>query len=289
MIADSLYLVIPVHNRLNTTRQCLECLKKQTYSKFNIIVIDDGSSDGTSDMIRAEFPDVVLLKGDGNLWWTGATNKGCRYALDHGAQLIVTLNDDVIVGEDYLGKLVEAHQQRPNALIGSLNLSQEKPPRLLYAGIESFNPWTAKYKKRGRLLQVYNDEFSGLLHTYNLPGRGVLIPRVVFDKIGFFDEKYFKHYAADYDFSLRASCVGFPLLVNMDNPVFSPYEPDRPGGAKQSFSAFCKSFFSFRSSNYLPISLRYNFRHYPHKWYFPVFVLLELTRKLISFLRTRNK
>lgn len=281
------FVVVPVHNRKATTRGCLECLRRQTCAVVKTIVVDDGSTDGTRKMLEQEFPEVVRLEGDGNLWWTGATNLGCQYALDQEADLIVTLNNDVVIKEDYIQKFVEAHQLHPKALIGSLNLTQENPSRLLYAGIISHNPWTAKYVKRGRLYQIYTDEFSGLLPTYSLPGRGVLIPRAVFDKIGLFDEKHLRHYAADYDFSLRAAEAGFELLVNMDNPVFSPYEPDRAGGKKQSAVSFAKSFFSFRSSNYLPVSLRYNFRHHPHKWYFPVFALLDVGRKIISFKRAK--
>ena len=69
--SKSLFIVIPVHNRKHFTRDCLLSLRKQTFQNFTIIVIDDGSSDGTGEMIQKEFPEVVLLHGDGNLWWTG--------------------------------------------------------------------------------------------------------------------------------------------------------------------------------------------------------------------------
>ena len=287
MNVETVFIVIAVHNRKESTKSFLNCLRQQICSGFKAVVVDDGSTDGTQEMLEQEFPEVVCLKGNGYLWWTGATNLGVQYALAQGAELIVTLNNDVVIKEDYIQKLVEAHQLHPKALIGSLNLTQGEPPRLLYSGIISHNPWTAKYVKRGRLLEPYGGEFNGLMPTYSLPGRGVLISRAVFDKIGLFDEKHLRHYAADYDFSLRAAEAGFELLVNMDNPVFSPYEPERAGGKKQSASAFIKSFFSFRSSNYLPVSLRYNFRHHPHKWYFPVFALLDIGRKIISFKRAK--
>ncbi len=282
-----LFIVIPVHNRKEATRGCLECLRAQTYPALHSVLVDDGSTDGTREMLEKEFSEVVRLEGDGNLFWTGATNLGIRYALKQGAELIVTLNNDVKIKPDYIEKLVAAHRKHPRALIGSINLTREESPRLLYAGIISSNPWTAKSVKRGRLLQEYANEFSGLLPTYSLPGRGVLIPKCVFEEVGLFDERNFRHYAADYDFSLRAAETGFDLLVNMDNPVFSPYEPGRAGGEMQSFSEFFKSFFSFRSSNYLPVSLRYNFRHHPYWWYFPVYALLDLGRKIFSFIRNK--
>ena len=69
-------IVIPVHNRREFTRQCLACLAVQTYRNVQTIVVDDGSTDGTDIMISQEFPDVVVMRGDGNLWWTEATNWG---------------------------------------------------------------------------------------------------------------------------------------------------------------------------------------------------------------------
>ena len=282
-----LSVIIPVHNRREITRQCLKCLQKQTYSNFNIIVIDDGSTDGTSEMIKKDFPKIILLHGDGNLWWTGATNLGIKHALQNRTDLILTLNDDVIVKEDYIENFIIAHKEQPHALIGSIELSQEEPPRLLYAGIISHNPWTVKYIKRGKMLTPYLNEFTGLLYSYSLPGRGVLIPRTVFDATGLFDEKHFPHYAADQDFSLQAKKAGFNVLIHTENPVFSPYEPKRPGGEEQSILAFIKSFFTFRSSNYLPVLLRYHYRHCPHKWYFPFYITINLIRIIGNFVKKK--
>jgi len=67
-----IYILIPVHNRKEFTRQCLLSLRKQTYKKIKIVVIDDGSLDGTGGMLAREFPAVHVIKGDGNLWWADA-------------------------------------------------------------------------------------------------------------------------------------------------------------------------------------------------------------------------
>lgn len=286
---SKVFVIIPVHNRKEITRRCLSALAKQTLPGFNTIVIDDGSTDGTSEMIKKDFPEVVLLRGDGNLWWTGGTNLGIKHALGQQANIIVTLNDDVIIKSNYLKNSIKAHGERPNALIGSINLSQEKPCRLLYAGIVSLNSWTAKCVKRGKLLAPYDQGFKGLLATYSLPGRGTLIPCAVFEKIGFFDEKHFSQYAADQDFSLRARDSGFDLVINADNPVYSPFEAGRTGGDEQSFLSFFKSFFTMRSCNYLPVLIRYNFRHHPHKAYFPIFIMLDLGRRIFSFIGTKMR
>ena len=60
-----IHIVIPVYNRRDITRNCLLSLREQTHTDFQVVVIDDGSTDGTSEMIQKEFPEVVLLMGDG--------------------------------------------------------------------------------------------------------------------------------------------------------------------------------------------------------------------------------
>src|SRR5690242_106951 len=115
----SLAIVIPVHNRLVFTRNCLAQLQRQSLRGFEVIVIDDGSSDGTSDMIRREFPEVTLLLGDGNLWWTGATNLGVKLALEHGANYVMTLNDDTLPTDAFLENMLTVAEQNPRALIGA--------------------------------------------------------------------------------------------------------------------------------------------------------------------------
>ncbi len=275
-----LFVVIPVHNRCDETRRCLDCLQKQTLDEFEVVVVDDGSTDGTQEMLMRDFPEVVRVEGDGSLFWTGATNAGIRYALGKGAELIVTLNNDVLVKDDYLARMLSAHQREPNSLICSLNLSQEEPSRLLFAGVESYSSWSAKTLKRGCVFQVYDDSCQGLLSSYCLPGRGLLIPRVAFGSVGLFDEKRFLHYAADNDFSMRAKKDGYKLLVDADNPVYSPFEPSRIETSHRLDMSYLKTFFDFRSANYIPVWVRYTWRHAPKRWYAPVELLFEAGRRL---------
>ena len=94
---DKIAIIIPVFNRKNTTLNCLYQLQNITRKGFaiDIIVIDDGSTDGTSDALRQNYPDTILLKGGGNLWWSGGVNKGFEYALKEKYEFVYTINDDV--------------------------------------------------------------------------------------------------------------------------------------------------------------------------------------------------
>src|ERR1044071_9943972 len=98
----AIYIIIPVHNRLEATRRCLESLRNQMFTRFQILLVDDGSTDGTSEFVKENYPDVMLLTGDGNLWWTGAINLGIRYALLRGSanDAVLVINNDVEVYPD---------------------------------------------------------------------------------------------------------------------------------------------------------------------------------------------
>src|SRR6266853_3033622 len=76
-----IYIVVAVCNRKGLIEKFLNCLKEQTFRNFTTIVVDDEASDGTVALIEGEFPDVHLLRGNGNLSWTGATNFGIRHGL----------------------------------------------------------------------------------------------------------------------------------------------------------------------------------------------------------------
>lgn len=283
---ENIHIVIPTYNRAEFLVECIESIYRQTYKNFKIIVVDDNSSDNTPDILRLNFPEVVMLLGTGNLWWAGATNMGCEFALKDGAQLILTLNDDLIIDKYYLEQMIKAHLKHPDALIGSLSISLEDEPRLLYAGIISHNYWTTKTRNRGNLFSIYKFDFRGLLPTITLPGRGTLIPKNVFEKIGLFDSKSFPQYAADYDFSIRAKKNGFELYINSEAILYSRFKNTGIGNIsdKEVLYTFLKSFFTFKSPNFLPKSFIFNYKHHPLKIYFPIYFTLLVFRKIISYL-----
>ena len=78
-MANTIYIVIPVFNRLKFTKDCLDSLRKQSYGEFKVIVVDDGSTDGTYQHLKENYPEVIVLQGDGNLWWAGIHSPGTYY------------------------------------------------------------------------------------------------------------------------------------------------------------------------------------------------------------------
>jgi GT2 family glycosyltransferase len=120
--SSRIYAVVPVYNRKARLESFLICMRRQTFRNFMIIVVDDGSTDGTSALIQENFAEVPLVVGGGNLWWTGAINLGIRHAPAQAQKddAILIINDDIEVDPDYLESLFDALQKRPNALVGSV-------------------------------------------------------------------------------------------------------------------------------------------------------------------------
>ena len=90
-------VLIPIHNRIDFTRSCLTSLKNQKFKDFQIIIVDDGSTDGSSEMLRDEFPEVKVINGDGNWWWTKSINVGIRDSIDLNPDYYLLLNNYLVV------------------------------------------------------------------------------------------------------------------------------------------------------------------------------------------------
>lgn len=284
-------VVIPVHNRREFTRQCLACLAAQTYQNVQVIVVDDGSTDGTGEMISREFPDVVVLRGDGNLWWAEATNWGIRHAQQHEQEgqdtFVLTLNDDTRIKPDYLQTLLDTYGQHKPCLVGSVSVNSDEPNKLEYAGT-TFDLYVAKGR---HLAENYNNDYQELIRrttfvkSDSLPGRGTLIPMRVFDAIGLFDSRNYIHYMADIEFSVRARKAGYQLIVSTKSPVSEFVSATNALVTHSaSWKEFWRGFTSFKSPTNLKIRYRFAITHSKTKL---IYFLFDVTRICAGFARRK--
>ena len=203
----TLAVVIPTHNRWEELRTTLTYLSKSDYAPFDIIVVDDGCTDGTSENCKREFPNVHLLHGDGDLWWSGAINEGTRYALDHGARAIVWMNDDNRIEVDALSQMVASFNRNgARSVICSRTKSLE-------TGTDEWIGEPPIWHRESATWTAPDLSAVDVPISHPPGGRGVLISAECFDEIGLIDAKSFPHYWADHDFHYRAMKAGFRYFL----------------------------------------------------------------------------
>ncbi len=284
-----IFVVIAVFNRKKYTLDCLSFLKSQTYSDFQIVIVDDGSTDGTSEEIQKKYPEVIIVKGDGNWWWTKSMNIGCNKAIELGANLLITLNNDTYFEKDFVNQLVDLHSKYPKAILGSLNLIRKESEYIFFSGLKNIVWWKAKEVKYHKAFTPYNNDLRGIHSTKCLNGRGTLIPVKIFQEIGGYDETNFPQYASDYDLTLRAQQKGYDCLISYDIKVYSFVEETGDGKSfmNQSWLAFFKSFKNPYSQTSLKMWYRYYLNNAPKGSRLIGFIFQNL-RTVVAFVRKRK-
>ncbi len=217
-------VIIPVHNHIELTKSALKDLNEKIpdFSDYNfhIVIVDDGSTDGTADWIISTHPYVHVLRGDGNLWWSGGINMGVRYAIDAlKADYIILWNNDITIEPNYFIQLVKIWSQTDeNIIIGSKILVHEKPD-LIWAMGGYFNPYNGKYGMYSYFEPNINH--AEPVEVDWLPGMGTAIHKSVISNIGYWNDKDFPQYHGDSDYTYRAFLKGYKIKVYPDLVIYN--------------------------------------------------------------------
>ncbi|WP_299414882.1 glycosyltransferase family 2 protein [Acaryochloris sp. IP29b_bin.148] len=205
---EPVYILIPVHNRRETTLECLKHLRQTGVSKkYHVVVIDDASTDGTAEIIAELYPDTLIVPGDGNLWWTGAIALGMQYAAERKATHFIWLNDDCVPVGDTLFRIVDYMYCHPNTIVAPTCYVETPEGRL----VKQDNAFIGR---RG-----FAASPGEILAAEGLSGWCVGIPAAVYQKIGVPDAKKFPHYSGDDTYIYRATRAGFHACVVGDIEV----------------------------------------------------------------------
>jgi len=220
---STVFVLSGVHNSLTHTKELLTCIDKQSYSNVQTVIVDDGSTDGTSIFISKNYPQVTVISGDGSLWWTGCLAKGIDHILPqaHMGDYILTVNDDCTFDEKLVKTLVTESVANDRAIVGSLAIDSRNRKSIIDAGVRL--DWI-----RGKVVALGPKLVNDLPKTKTVRDdidtvttKGTLYPAEVFNNLGNFDVLHLPHYLSDYEFGCRAKRAGWKLLLSFQARVYN--------------------------------------------------------------------
>jgi GT2 family glycosyltransferase len=248
-------VIIPVFNRKPVTLWCLEQLNIQHRKNLEIVVVDDGSTDGTAAAIRKDFPTVHIVKGSGNWWYSKSVNEGLKYALENiNSDCYLLLNNDINFEDSYIDAVLKMlHKYNDEAIIfGSISFNAENAFQPVFLGIKKFIPWLNKQYCYSH--EEYSAALKAGVETWDssfLPGRGMFFSKDTLLKNGLLDES-FPQYTSDYEFSARGRKSGIKTRLCLEAVLYSQEKMTGPGSPKNkpTFKKFLLSLFNKYSPTY---------------------------------------
>jgi GT2 family glycosyltransferase len=203
-------VVILNWNRCADTLACLASLGESTYHNFAVIVVDQGSQDGSEASIRRAYPAVTVLQTGANLGFGRGMNTGIRQALAAGAKYVFLLNNDTLAAPTLLERLL-AHATPDLGMLAPSIFYADRPQVI----------WSTGGGVHPLLLEMTGDHGRGEplpaepRERAFLSGCALLIPRQTLGRAGLFDERFFMYYE-DLDLCLRMQQEGYRLLLIPD-------------------------------------------------------------------------
>jgi hypothetical protein len=276
--------IIPIFNGLDFTKVALkslfECFELVDGSKLEnkIIVVDDGSTDGSAQWIAENYPDVVILSGDGNLWWSGGINMGIEYALNEwGCDFVLWWNNDIKSDIDYYQHIEKIITSQPESVIIGSKIYYSNEPQRIWSMGGYFNPRNGKKYMYG-FKEMDEGQYEQQLEVDWLPGMGTIIHASVFEKIGAVDAHNFPQYHGDSDFTHRAKMEGLKLILEPSLKIWN--NTDNSGyRKKKSVKDLKQTLFGLRSNYNIKKDIAFYRIHSQSIWAYQ-----ELVRKYFLYL-----
>jgi GT2 family glycosyltransferase len=204
-------VVVLAYNHQADTLECLASLSLLTYPNHRVLVVDNGSSDGTADAIRARFPQVQVLHLEQNVGFQGGANFGLQSSLDAGTDYIFLLSNDTTVQPDILDELMKCADPADVGLLAPKIYYFSEPQRIWSVGGDC-HPLTLEMTRKGDN-QLDLGQWAQVQERDFLVGCALLFKRSLLETIGLFDTGFYPAYYEDVDLCMRARQAQFRLLL----------------------------------------------------------------------------
>ncbi len=193
------------------TKACVDSLERQDYRAFKILLVDNGSPDGSGARLHARYPAVSYLQTDKNLGYAGGNNRGMKWALEDGADFVLVVNNDTVLDPRCVRELVATAEAHGDAgAVGAKILRYDQPDRIWFGGGRFDRLRAIGVHEREKFVDLDPRERDVLEATF-LTGCCLLIPANTIKAVGYFRDDFFC-YLEDAEYGLRVMKSGVRLL-----------------------------------------------------------------------------
>ncbi len=219
-ISPLVYIVVLTWNSEKDIVECLDSLQRLDYPNYQVIVVDNGSSDDTLAKVRAQFGSTPIIENGQNLGFAEGNNVGIHYALAKQADYVFILNDDTAIAPDAISLLVECGESNPRiGMLGSSVVSYyDHSKEFLGARVD----W-----QTGLTFQILYSP-TGMGDADHVAGCALLVKSHVAREIGLFDADFFCYYE-DTDWGVRCNRAGYRVITVFPSKVYHKGTPDATG------------------------------------------------------------
>ncbi|MDS0284663.1 glycosyltransferase family 2 protein [Haloarcula onubensis] len=206
-------IVILTWENYEETADCLDSLRSLTYDNYRVLVVDNGSEDGSIERLQSEYDWCEFVVNDENIGFARGNNVGIAHALDTGTDYVLLLNDDTVVTEDFLDPLVDTMDRYDRvAAVGGVNLLPDSGD--VHNAGYVFHPWLAAKGELHR--EPVTDEPYPVDFVQSCL---VLLNPEFLEDVGLLNERYFLG-MEDVDLAWKARAKGWKVLVNPASRIY---------------------------------------------------------------------
>ena len=206
MDKPSVTIIVLNWNGKDLTIDCINSLKKVNYSNFNILLVDNGSSDGSVELLKEKFPEVSILSLEKNFGFAGGNNRGFVSLKPDPPEFVIFLNNDTTVDSNFIEPLVKCLLNNKHASQTVPKIYYEDDPKLIWYAGGIVNLWTGSIYHLG-IRQYDSPEYNKTRKTKYATGCCLCMRYDEFREFGGFDET-FPMYSEDVDLSLWIRAAG---------------------------------------------------------------------------------
>lgn len=200
-------IIIPNYNGYKHLETCFNSLKSQIYSEYEIILVDNGSSDESIHFTKSVFPDAKIITNSENLGFAKAVNQGIEQVLKSTSEFIMLLNNDIELKADFISVVMETFRQQKNASMIAVKMMNYYNRDILddcgdFIKRNGGSPYARGHAEKD------TSQYDKEEYIFGACAGAAIYRKEIFQKVGLFDTTFFAYYE-DIDFSFRAQLSGF--------------------------------------------------------------------------------